>query len=43
MNSESVKLSMDHLPPCFSALWGMNGPTEITYKRLASLLAAKKD
>ena len=35
--------------PCFSALRGllmspdMSEPTEITYKRLASLLATKKD
>ena len=30
-------------PLVFSALGGMSGPTEITYKRLASLLAIKKD
>ena len=29
-------------PLAFSALGGMSGPTEITYKRLASLLAIKK-
>ena len=43
-NSESVKLSMDHLPPCFSALKGMSRLTEITHKRLASYyLLLKKD
>ena len=30
-------------PLVFSALGGMSRPTEITYKRLASLLADKKD
>ena len=30
-------------PLVFSALGGMSGPTEITYKRLTSLLAIKKD
>jgi len=30
-------------PLVFSALGGVSRPTEITYKRLASLLATKKD
>ena len=30
-------------PLVFSTLGGMSGPTEITYKRLVSLLATKKD
>ena len=38
INSESVKLSVDHLPYLFFSFTG----DEIIYKRLASLLATKK-
>ena len=43
MSNVSAKLNEDPLPPCVSALGGASRATELTYKRLASLLATKKD